>query len=140
MVVLLVSYLGVLLTNAGGSSFDTMAKPIYGFTRDNLIPRRQITMIVELGEEPVAFQGHIDFLIMDSKFAYNRFLGRLSLKQLKEVTYINHLCINFETSQVIAYKLPCENAISTLYKRSSKTLKGWYHIYCQTKRCLKILL
>lgn len=40
-----------------------MAEPIYDFARDNLIPREQIKLTIELDEESIAFQGHMDYLV-----------------------------------------------------------------------------
>lgn len=39
---------------------------------------------------------------MDSGSVYNGILGRLDLKQLKDVTHIHHLCLKFKTPKGLA--------------------------------------
>lgn len=72
-----------------------MVKPKYGFVGVSYIPMGQFMLTVELNEEPIAFQGHADYLIMDSKSSYNGILGRPALKQLEAITSIYHLCSKF---------------------------------------------
>lgn len=67
-----------------GTTFDKMTvdhklapmtAPRYGFTRDIIIPRRRITLAIEMGEYPFRAQYFMEFLIVDHRFAYHRVLG-----------------------------------------------------------------
>lgn len=67
---------GIFINILFVSAFDQMQvdhtwipldEPIYDFTRDSLFPREQIMVTVKLGEQPIVFQWHVNFLVMDSK-------------------------------------------------------------------------
>lgn len=64
------------------------------------MPRGQITLVVEIGEEPTVFYKYMNFIIMNKRSAYNEIIGRPTLKQLKVVTSIHHVCLKFEISKV----------------------------------------
>ncbi|KAL2491075.1 Uncharacterized protein Adt_26703 [Abeliophyllum distichum] len=72
-----------------------ISEPLFGFTGENLIPRRRITLAVDFGEPLHHLKKFIEFLIVDTRSAYRGVLGRSVLKDLQAVTSIHHLAIKF---------------------------------------------
>ena len=75
-----------------------MTSPFYEFTEDSVIPEGTIKLAVTLGELPRTATVMIDFLIVKCPSAFNKALGRPSLKALKVVTSIHCLTIKFSTA------------------------------------------
>ena len=71
--------------------------PLYGFTKDSLIPEGTIKLVVTLGEPPQIVTVMIDFLVVKCPSAFNVVLGRPLLKALKVVPSIHCLTIKFLT-------------------------------------------
>ena len=72
-----------------------MTSPLYGFTRDSVIPKGTIKLAVTLGEPPRMTTVMIDFLAVKYPSTFNSVLGRPLLKALKVVTSIHCLTIKF---------------------------------------------
>lgn len=94
-----------------GSTFEKMAvddelnpmtSPLYGFTGDSIIPKGQITLVVEMGTAPQVAHHFMEFLVVDRRSAYHGVLGRPALKELFVVTSIHYLYMKFPTEQGIA--------------------------------------
>lgn len=68
---------------------------------DGLTPpfMASLTLVIEISKKPIVFYEYMDYLVIDSRSAYNGILEGLALKQLKVVTYIYHLCLKFEISK-----------------------------------------
>ena len=60
--------------------------PIYGFTRDFVVPVGVITLPLIVGEYPRESCVMADFLVIDQPSAFNVVLDRPSLKALKTIT------------------------------------------------------
>lgn len=56
--------------------------PLYRFTRDNIILREKITLLIEMGIAPLAAQYFMEFLVVDHYSTYHGVLGKLALKEL----------------------------------------------------------
>ena len=69
--------------------------PLYGFTRDSVIPEGTIKLAVTLGEPPRAVIVVIDSLTLKFPSAFNGILGRPLLKALKIVMSIHYLTMMF---------------------------------------------
>ena len=69
--------------------------PLYGFTRDSVIPEGTVKLAVTLEESPQTTIVVIDFLTVKCPSAFNEVLGRPLLKALKVVTSIHCLTIKF---------------------------------------------
>ena len=72
--------------------------PLYGFTRDTVIPEGTIKLAVTLVEPPRTAAVMIDFLIVKIPSTFNRVLGRPLLKTLKAITSIHYLTMKFPTA------------------------------------------
>ena len=72
--------------------------PLYGFTRDSVIPERTIKLVVTLGEPPWMATVMIDFLIVKCSSAFNGVLGIPLLRTMKVVMSIHCLKIKFPTA------------------------------------------
>lgn len=80
--------------------FPPVTERMYGFVDDSLVPREQINLTIQLGEEWTTFQVYIDYLIMDNMSTYNGILRIIALKLLKAVTCIHHLYVKFENEGI----------------------------------------
>ena len=77
--------------------FRPFPNPIYGFTRDSVTPMGVITLPVIVGEYPRESCVMADFLVIDQPSAFNKMLGRPSLRALKAITSIYHILMKFPT-------------------------------------------
>ena len=75
-----------------------MTSPLYGFTRDSMIPKGTIKLVVTLGKPPQTATVMIDFLAIRCPPAFNVVLGRSLLKALKAIMSIYCLTIKFPTA------------------------------------------
>ena len=69
--------------------------PIYGFTRDHVIPKRVAKLTVIVGEHSWTSTVLANFLVVDAPSAINGIIGRPLLKALKATTLIYHLTMKF---------------------------------------------
>ena len=72
--------------------------PLYGFTRDSLIPVGSINLAIIVGTYLRISTVMANFFVVDYPSAFNAVLGRLTLKELRAVTSIHHLLMKFPTS------------------------------------------
>ena len=77
------------------SDLKPSPNPIYGFTRDSVIPLGVISLPMTLGEYPTQSCVMEDFLVIDQPSAFNVVLGRPSLRELRTITSIHHLLMKF---------------------------------------------
>ena len=73
--------------------------PLYWFTRDHVISKGRIKLVVTVGEHPRASTLMTKFLIVDYLSAFNGVIGRLFLKALKAMTSRYHLIMKFPTAE-----------------------------------------
>ena len=59
--------------------------PLVSFTRDKIIPRGNVTLIVTARTYPAQIIKEINFLIGDCPLTYNIILGRPTLNRLRAV-------------------------------------------------------
>lgn len=99
---------GSLVNIIYGSAYDKMEVdheltlvnfPLYGFTGDNILPSRKITLATEMG---IVAHNFMEFIVVDRHSAYHGVLGRPILKKLWVVTSIHYLCMKFPTEWSIA--------------------------------------
>ena len=79
------------------SDLKPSPNPVYGFTRDSVIPLGVISLPMTLGEYPRQSYVMTDFLVIDQPSAFNAILGRPSLRELRAITSIHHLLMKFST-------------------------------------------
>ncbi|KAL2466256.1 Uncharacterized protein Adt_42107 [Abeliophyllum distichum] len=77
-----------------GSAFDQMDVDHELTAISELL---KITLVVDFGEPPSHLRKFIEFLIVDTRYAYHRVLGRPALKDLQAVTSIHYLAMKFST-------------------------------------------
>ena len=70
------------------SELSPMTLPLYEFTRDHVIPKRTIKLIVTVGEYPRVSIVMTEFLLVNCPSTFNRVIERLLLKALKAITSI----------------------------------------------------
>ncbi|XP_031249007.1 uncharacterized protein LOC116106835 [Pistacia vera] len=98
--------------------------PLYGFTRDHLIPKETISIPVTLGDSDKVTK-ITEFLIIDCPSAFNGILGRPLLRNFKTVTSIYHLKMKFPTSTGIREVSGSQRAPRDCYvKAVQMTCKG----------------
>ncbi|KAL2532346.1 Ribonuclease H [Abeliophyllum distichum] len=75
-----------------GCTFDQMdvdheltaiLEPLFSFTGDSLVPQGRIILTVNFGEPPCHLKKFIEFLVVDTRYAYHRVLDRPTLKDLQ---------------------------------------------------------
>ena len=81
------------------SELNLTTLPFYGFTKDHVIPKGTIKLLVMVGEHPRVSMVMTEFLIVDCPFVFNGVIGRSLLKALKEITSIYHLTMKFPTTE-----------------------------------------
>ena len=84
-------------------SLRSIPTPLYGFTRDSLMPHGKISSPITISEYPHMSIVVTKFLVVDCASAYNVVFGRLTLKALKAVTSIYHLMMKLPTPEEIGY-------------------------------------
>lgn len=62
-------------------ALDPMNSPFYGFTGDKVVLRGKITLVIEMGMEPLTTH-FMEFLVVDNRSAYHKVLGRPTLNEL----------------------------------------------------------
>ena len=77
------------------SRLSIMTSPLYGFTRDHMIPKGTIKLAVTVGEHPRVSNIMTEFLVVDFLSAFIGVIGRPLLKALKAITSIYHLKMKF---------------------------------------------
>ncbi|PON55571.1 Aspartic peptidase domain containing protein, partial [Parasponia andersonii] len=79
------------------SDLKPAAAPLYGFTRDSLMPMGMIELMVSVGTFPRVSSIMTQFLVVDCPSTFNAILGRPTLRELRAVTSIYHLTMKFPT-------------------------------------------
>ncbi|XP_030936074.1 uncharacterized protein LOC115961194 [Quercus lobata] len=72
--------------------------PLVSFTRDRIVPRGIVTLIMIAGTYPTQVTKEINFLIVNCPSTYNIILGRPALNRLRAVTSTYYLKVNFPTT------------------------------------------
>ena len=80
------------------SRINPFTSPLVSFTRDRIIPRGIVTLIVIASTYPAQVTKEIDFLIVDCPSTYNIILGRPTLNKLRAVTSTYYLKVKFPTA------------------------------------------
>ena len=83
------------------SRINPFTSPLVSFTRDRIIPRGIVTLIVIASTYPAQVTKEIDFLIVDCPSTYNIILGRPTLNKLRAVTSTYYLKVKFPTAHVV---------------------------------------
>ena len=65
------------------SDLKPSPNPVYGFTRDSVVPLGVISLPMTMGEYPRQSCVMEDFLVIGQPSAFNAVLGRPSLKELR---------------------------------------------------------
>ena len=78
---------------------DPNSSPLYGFTRDHIVPKGVAKLTIMVGEHPRSSIVLANFLVVDAPSAINRIIGRLIIKALKVTTSIYHLTMKFLTAE-----------------------------------------
>ena len=81
------------------SELSPTTSPLYGFTRDHVIPKGTIKLAVMMREHPIVSTVMIEFLVVDYPSVVRGIIGRQLLKALKAVTSIYHLTMKFPTTE-----------------------------------------
>ncbi|KAL0312147.1 UNVERIFIED_CONTAM: hypothetical protein Sradi_5614000 [Sesamum radiatum] len=71
--------------------------PLVGFGGSKVVLEGIIDLLVSIGEEPTRKTCMIQFLVVDSPFAYNAVLGRLGLNIFRALVSTYHLKLKFLT-------------------------------------------
>ena len=79
----------------GKNTLNPVTFPLYGFTRDHVMPKGTTKLAVMVGEHLRTSTIIADFLVVDYPSAINGIIERLLLKGLKVVTSIYHLTMKF---------------------------------------------
>ena len=72
---------------------------LYGFIRDNVIPKGMVKLAMTVGEHPRVWTIVAKFLMVDYSSVVNWIIGRPLLKALKAITLIYHLTMKFPTAE-----------------------------------------
>ena len=78
---------------------DPNSSPIYGFTRDHVIPKEVAKLTITVGEHPRTSTVLANFLVVDALSAIDGIIRRLPFKALKAATSIYHLIMKFPTTE-----------------------------------------
>ena len=105
------------------STLGPTASPLYGFTRDHMIPKGTVKIAVMVGEHPRVSTVVVDFLVVDCPSAINGIIGRPLLKALKAVTSIYHLTMKFLTIKGTNEVWGSQYDLSECYNKSLKLAK-----------------
>ena len=79
------------------SDLNPTTSPLYGFTRDHVVPNETVKLTVTVGKHPRTSTVVANFLIVDCPSVINWIIERPLLKALKAVTSIYHLTVKFPT-------------------------------------------
>lgn len=80
---------------------EKTTQPLYGFTRDLVIPQGMIKLPIIVGEKPRQAIVMANFTVINGAWQYNVVIGRPTLRALKAITSIYHQKIKFLTSNDI---------------------------------------
>ena len=105
------------------NALSLATSPLYGFTRDHVIPKGTAKLPVIVGEHPRTSTVIIDFLVVDCPSAINEINGRLLLKALKVITSIYHLTMKFPTTEGTGEVRGCQYDSRECYNKSLKMAK-----------------
>ena len=102
---------------------NSTTSPLYGFTRDHVIPRGTIKLAMIVGEHPRVSTVVIEFLVVDCPSVVSGIIGRLLLKSLKAVTSIYHLTMKFLTTEGTRQVRGSQYDLRECYNKSLKVAK-----------------
>ena len=94
---------GIIFTSAfdkmgiGREKLEPVNTHLRGFSREKILPRGSIQLVLTLGDPPCKATTTARFLIVDAPSAYNMLLGRPSLNALKAIPSAYHMMIKFPT-------------------------------------------
>ncbi|KAL2252543.1 UNVERIFIED_CONTAM: hypothetical protein Sindi_0049000, partial [Sesamum indicum] len=97
------SSIDIIFTNVlrkmdlGELKLKPVRTPLIGFVESEDVPKGVIDLPVSMGEEPRRKTCMIQFLVVDSLFAYNVVLGRPGLNKFRAVVSTYHLKMKFPT-------------------------------------------
>ena len=77
------------------NNLSPMTSPLYKFTRNLVIPRCTIKLVVMMGEHPRTSTVVTEFLAVNCPSAFNEVIGRSLLKALSVVISIHCLIMKF---------------------------------------------
>ncbi|KAL2542652.1 Uncharacterized protein Adt_03630 [Abeliophyllum distichum] len=112
-----------------GSTFEQMdvdhkltaiSELLFSFSRDCLIPQGRITFIVDYGEPPYHLKKFIQYIVVDTHFAYHGVLGKPVLKDLQAVTSIYYLVMKFPTPSEVAKVCGNQTEAMSYYMNATK--------------------
>ena len=75
-----------------------MTSHLYRFTRDHVIPKGTVKLMVIVGDHPRTLTVVAKFLVTDCPSTFNEVIGRSLLKALKVVVSIYCLTMKFSTT------------------------------------------
>ena len=81
------------------SELNPATSPLYRLTRDYVISRGTMKVVVIVGEHPRVLTVVTEFLVVDCPSAVNGIIGRTLLKALNAITSIYHLTMKFSTTK-----------------------------------------
>ena len=78
---------------------DPNSFPLYGFTRDHVVPKGIAKLTITVGEYLQTSTLLANFLVVDAPSVINGIIGRPLLQTLKVATSIYHLIMKFSTAE-----------------------------------------
>ncbi|EXB53022.1 hypothetical protein L484_018906 [Morus notabilis] len=69
---------------------EKTSRPLYGFTRDSVIPRGTIQLPITAGEKPRHATTMANFMVIKGGSQYNAVIGRPTIQALRAITSIYH--------------------------------------------------
>ena len=80
-------------------NLDPNSSPLYGFTRDQAIPKRVAKLTITMGERPRTSTILANILVVDALSTINGIIRRPLLKALKAATSIYHRTMKFSMAE-----------------------------------------
>ena len=81
----------------GREKLEPVSTYLRGFSREKVLPLGSIQLVLTMGDSPCQVTTTVTFLIVDAPSAYNKLLGRSSLKAIKAIPSAYHMMIKFPT-------------------------------------------
>ncbi|XP_024019521.1 uncharacterized protein LOC112091039 [Morus notabilis] len=80
-----------------GEQLEKTSRPLYGFTRDSVIPQGTIRLPMTVGKKPRQTTTMINFVVIKGGSQYNAVIGRPTFQALRAITFIYHQKVKFPT-------------------------------------------